>query len=76
MQTSVTRRGQTVIPSHIRKRHNIQSGDKLVWIDDGEAIKVVPVPGNSFKALRGIGKGENLVAKLLGERQVDRDREA
>jgi len=75
MQTSVTRRGQTVIPSNIRKRYNIQSGDKLVWVDDGEAIKVFPISAHPFQALRGRGKGEKLVEKLLEERRADRERD-
>ena len=60
METSVTQRGQTVIPAAIRRRYNIQSGDKLVWIDDGEAIKVIPVPADPVRALRGIARGAAL----------------
>jgi len=75
METAVTRRGQTVIPAQIRKRYGIREGDKLVWIDDGETIRVVPVPANPLKALRGSGKGENLLQTLLKERQKERLRE-
>ncbi|MBI5018470.1 MAG: AbrB/MazE/SpoVT family DNA-binding domain-containing protein [Deltaproteobacteria bacterium] len=75
MQTSVTKRGQTVIPAPIRKRHHIQEGDRLVWLDDGESIKVVPVAGDPVQALRGCGKGEQLVERLLAARREDRSRE-
>jgi AbrB family looped-hinge helix DNA binding protein len=75
METAVTKRGQTVIPAQIRKRHKIGQGTKLVWIDDGRIIRVVPVPDDPIKALRGSAKGENLVEKLLEERRKDRDRE-
>jgi len=75
METVVTRHGQTVIPAQIRKRYGIREGDKLVWIDDGETIRVVPVPANPLKALRGSGKGENLLQTLLKERQKERLRE-
>lgn len=75
MKTSVTKRWQTVIPSPIRKRHGIKEGDQLVWIDDGVSIRVVPVPSNPLQALRGIAKGENLLARLLEDRQEERDRE-
>jgi len=67
-------RGQTVVPASIRKRHNIQDGDSLVWLDDGETIKVVPVPADPIRALRGHGRGEQLLDKLLASRAEDRER--
>ncbi len=75
MQTLVTRHGQTVIPSLIRKRHHIQTGDRLVWIDDGRIIRVIPVPANPIATLQGSGKGERLVERLLVERRRDLRRE-
>ncbi|MBI5017168.1 MAG: AbrB/MazE/SpoVT family DNA-binding domain-containing protein [Deltaproteobacteria bacterium] len=75
MQTSVTKRGQTVIPAPIRKRHHIQEGDRLVWLDDGQSIKVIPLAGDPVQALRGCGQGERLVERLLAARREDRSRE-
>ena len=75
METSVTRRGQTVIPAVIRKRHPIEDGARLVWLDDGETIKVIPVPKDPVRALRGCGRSEQLVERLLAARREDRDRE-
>jgi len=74
METAVTKRGQTVIPAAIRKRYHIREGDRLVWLDDGQAIKVVPVPSDPIRALRGVGRGERLVERLLAERGEDRSR--
>ncbi len=75
MKTSVTKRGQTVIPSQLRKRYNIRDGDKLIWIDDGVSIKVIPVPAIPVKSLRGIAKGEKLLEQLLADRREERSRE-
>jgi len=75
MQTAVTKRGQTVIPAAIRKRYQIQEGDSLVWLDDGETIRVVPVARDPIQALRGSGRGEQLVARLLEARREDRARD-
>jgi AbrB family looped-hinge helix DNA binding protein len=72
MQTAVSKRGQTVIPATIRKRYQIQEGDYLVWIDDGDTIRVVPVSHDPIQALRGSGRGERLVERLLAARQEDR----
>lgn len=68
METMVSKRGQTVIPALIRKRHGIQEGDRLVWLDDGQSIRVIPVPADALKALRGRARGEPLLATLLTSR--------
>jgi AbrB family looped-hinge helix DNA binding protein len=75
MQTAVTKRGQTVIPALLRKRYRIDEGTQLVWLDDGETIRVVPIPADPLRALRGRGRGEGLTEKLLVERRQDRERE-
>lgn len=75
MQTSVTKRGQTVVPAAIRRRHHIREGDRLLWLDDGQSIKVVPVAADPVQALRGCGRGERLVELLLAARREDRGRE-
>jgi AbrB family looped-hinge helix DNA binding protein len=75
-QTLVSKRGQTVIPAPIRKRHSIQEGDRLVWIDDGDVIRVIPVPADPIRAFRGHGKGEHLLEALLKAREEDRRNES
>jgi bifunctional DNA-binding transcriptional regulator/antitoxin component of YhaV-PrlF toxin-antitoxin module len=71
MKSSVTKRGQTVIPAAIRKKYGIDENVVLEWIDTGQVVKVVPVPKDAIQALRGIGKGEGLVRKLIEERRRD-----
>ena len=75
MQTMVSKRGQTVVPSVLRRKHKIEAGDRLVWIDDGETIKVVPVSGDSVLALKGIARGEDLREDLLKWHREERSRE-
>jgi AbrB family looped-hinge helix DNA binding protein len=75
MQTAVTKRGQTVVPAQIRKRYRIREGDRLVWLDDGQMITVIPVPADPIQALRGSGRGERLVERLLEDRRQERERE-
>lgn len=71
MRTTVTKRAQTVVPAAIRERYGIEGGDLLEWIDDGQVIKVIPIPADPIKALRGCAKGEKLVEMLLDSRQED-----
>lgn len=73
--TVITRRGQTVVPAAVRRRHGLHDGSRLVWLDDGETIRVVPVPDDPLKALRGIGRGEGLLAVLLQERHEEAERQ-
>ena len=72
MQTAVTKRGQTVIPAAIRKRYHIDTGVQLVWLDDGENIRIVPVPADPVQALRGRARGKRITEHLLAERKKDK----
>jgi AbrB family looped-hinge helix DNA binding protein len=75
VETTVTRRGQTNIPAAIRRRHDIKEGDRISWLDDGETIRIVPVPADPIGALRGSGRGSSLLAALLRQRREDRLRD-
>ena len=75
MHTTLTKRGQTVVPAEIRKRYNLKPGDHLAWLDTGEGIKVVPIPADPLKALRGSAKGEGLLEALYRYRKEERERE-
>lgn len=75
MRTTITKRAQTVVPAALRERYGIKGGDYLEWIDDGQVIKVIPLPADPIQALRGSAKGEKLVEKLLKSRREDRELE-
>ena len=75
METTLTRRGQTVVPAEIRKRYNLQEGDRLIWIDDGQTVKVIFSPADIVKALKGSGKGFKLTERLLAERRAEYEHE-
>jgi len=71
MRSTITARGQTVIPAQIRKYFHLSPSDRLEWIIDNEGIRVIPVAEDPILAFRGQGKGES-VARLLDERAKDR----
>ncbi|TAK35893.1 MAG: AbrB/MazE/SpoVT family DNA-binding domain-containing protein [Chloroflexota bacterium] len=73
MRTTVTLRGQTVIPAELRRRYGIADGTQVEWVDTGAGLKIIPIPPDPIAALRGIGKGEHLVERLLEERRRDRE---
>jgi len=74
MRSTITSRGQTVIPAEIRRRFNLTPADRLEWIVEKNALKVVPVRENPIEAFRGKGKG-GTVHRLLEERARDRELE-
>jgi AbrB family looped-hinge helix DNA binding protein len=46
MQSTITSRGQTVIPASIRHQFHLSPADRLEWVLDDGAIRVVPVRAN------------------------------
>ncbi|MBI4213362.1 MAG: AbrB/MazE/SpoVT family DNA-binding domain-containing protein [Chloroflexi bacterium] len=75
MKTTLTQRGQTVVPAELRRRYGLREGDQLEWVDTGNGLRVIPLPADPVAALRGRGKGERLLERLLEERARDRERE-
>ncbi len=61
MTSTVTVKGQTVVPKALRKRFGIKPGTTLDWRSDGDSIRVVklasPTVGGGFlNALRRLGR--------------------
>jgi len=74
MRSTITARGQTVIPSEIRQLFHLSPSDRLEWVVDGSGIRVIPVKSDPVEAFRGRGAG-GAVDRLLADRAQDRDRE-
>ena len=74
MRSTITARGQTVIPAEIRRRFHLDPSKKLEWIIEDESIRVVPVTDDPIEAFRGRGKGGS-TERLLLDRREDRSRE-
>ena len=68
MRSTITARGQTVIPSSVRRRFGLRPTDRLEWIVDGDRIYVVPVKADPIAAFRGQGGGGS-TDRLLDDRR-------
>ncbi|HNW93131.1 MAG TPA: AbrB/MazE/SpoVT family DNA-binding domain-containing protein [bacterium] len=70
--STVTVRGQTAIPVALRRRYNIRPGSRIVWIDDGSVITVLPQPAAPVGELRGSLRQYDLNRRLLQRRRRER----
>ena len=69
LTTIVTVKGQIVIPSKVRRRHNIKKGTKLCIIDNEDEIVLKPLTADYFEKMAGIlGTKGRLGKALLQER--------
>jgi AbrB family looped-hinge helix DNA binding protein len=75
-QSTVSVRGQTVIPHEIREELGIAPRTKLAWSVRNGVITVIPIPQDPIEASFGIlaGRGYTL-DDFLRERQEERERE-
>ena len=74
MRTKVTKRGQVSVPSQVRKKLKIGPETELEWVVEGATARVIPVPSDPIRAIRGSGK-KGMVKRLLRDRRQDRQRE-
>ena len=73
--TTITSKGQIVIPSRIRKHLNIKPGMRFVVQEKGRKIIVEQVDKNYFDQFAGILKGTGATEELLMERKREKERE-
>lgn len=66
----VTTKGQIVIPSKIRRRHNIKSGTKLCILEKGEQILLQPLTAEYFEKMAGILNTRGKLTKALFEERA------
>ncbi|MBI5053429.1 MAG: AbrB/MazE/SpoVT family DNA-binding domain-containing protein [Chloroflexi bacterium] len=73
--TTITSKGQVVIPASLRRRYGIEPQTRIMIYDDGQAIRLKPVTHQTIDRLCGVLQGHNLTKVLMEERAADRERE-
>ncbi len=72
-QAKITSKGQITVPREIRRRLGVRVGDRLLFEEDGDGVRITAVRTESpFKKYmgignRGIGKGRKGIQKWLRE---------
>ena len=71
--STVTQKGQVVIPSKLRKKMGIREGTQIAFIEEDERLVLQPLTAEYVKSLRGVLKGGRSPLKILfEERKRDR----
>jgi AbrB family looped-hinge helix DNA binding protein len=75
-ESTMTSKGQIVVPAKLRRRHGLKPGTKVYFIERDSDILFRPVTKEYLKSVHGMLKSETSMTKeLLKERAKDRERE-
>ena len=70
--STVTTKGQLVIPSRLRRKYSIKQGTQVIFLEQQNRLVLQPLTAEFIRSLRGSLKGEPSALKAL---QEDRKRE-
>jgi AbrB family looped-hinge helix DNA binding protein len=72
--STVTTKGQLVIPSKLRRKYGIRKGTRVAMIEEENRIILQPLTRAYIHSLRGSFKGEKSALEFLKEgRRQDRE---
>jgi AbrB family looped-hinge helix DNA binding protein len=72
--STVTTKGQLVIPSKLRRKYGIRKGTQVAFVEEENRLVLQPLTPEFIRSLRGSLKGEPSAMKILQEERK-RDRE-
>ncbi|MBS1842694.1 MAG: AbrB/MazE/SpoVT family DNA-binding domain-containing protein [Acidobacteria bacterium] len=72
--STVTTKGQLVIPSKLRRKYSIRKGTKVAFLEEGERLVLQPLTPEYLRSLRGsLAEGPSALKDLLEERKRERE---
>ena len=72
--STVTTKGQLVIPSKLRRKYAIREGTQVAFLEEEDRLILQPLTPQFIRRLRGSLKGEPSALKhLLEDRKRDRE---
>jgi AbrB family looped-hinge helix DNA binding protein len=72
--STVTTKGQLVIPARLRKKYSIRKGTKVAFVEDGDRLILQPITSDFIRRIRGSLKGKpSAMDYLLKSRREERD---
>ena len=75
METTMTSKGQVVIPSRLRKKYGMGEGTRIELLEDEDAGTIImkPITPQYVHKLRGMLKGNAGMRALKEDRQTEKD---
>ena len=75
METTITSKGQIVIPSRVRKNFAIEPGTRIELIEDKATGVIIlkPVTPQYVRSLRGVLKGPAALQALKEDRRKEKE---
>jgi len=71
--STVTTKGQLVIPSKLRRKYSIKEGTQVAFVEQENRLVLQPLTPEFIRSLRGSLKGEPSALKaLLADRKRER----
>jgi len=75
MGYTIMEKGAVTIPSEIRRRHGVETGSRVEFVETDEGVLIVPVV--PLAELRGVDRDrEEVVYRMIRELQAEHRREA
>ena len=65
--STVTTKGQLVIPSKLRRKYSIKEGTQVAFLEQENRLVLQPITSEFIRSLRGSLKGEPSAMKALLE---------
>ena len=76
MVLTISNKGWVVIPAEMRKKYHLNPGTKVVIVDYGGVLAIVPAVKDPVKQGYGFFKGEaSLTTSLKKDRELEKKRE-
>lgn len=76
MITTISSKGWVVIPAELRKKYELKPGARVIVVDYGGVLSIIPAMSKPVEQSAGLLKGgRSLTQALLAERQQERKRE-
>jgi AbrB family looped-hinge helix DNA binding protein len=77
MVLTISNKGWVVIPAELRKKYNLRAGSKVVMVDYGGVLAIVPAVKDPIKTGRGFLKGTtSMAADLKKDRELEKQRDS
>lgn len=73
MESTVTSKGQIVIPAAMRRKYGIKAGTKIYFQEEGGRIVLQPVTPEFIRKVRGSLQGAGALKTLIAERERERE---